>query len=173
MLVGWIEGSLPTGWNTQTESQELNALAAKADGIPDDETNCIRKGKTGTFKVNVSGTPPFLFNICFSDRNGRLLGGCLKLEVASFAAYPAPSAEVTVTQRGKQVEFEARPELESFIQSMSGRLVTRQEGSAKKLNWSGLSAQGKPLAKGVYMAVVTIEGINGEMLRKVHKFVER
>lgn len=175
-----LVGGLPENWSIQSPSLEANAVAASADGIPT-ETNCIKKGKTGTFKVQVNpGTPPFLFNICFSDKNGQLIGSCLKLEVSSFAVYPAPSADVMVTQQGKQLAFEARPELEGFIQSMSvsvfdmsGRLITHQGVSGKKLNWSGLGAQGKPLAKGVYVAVVTIQGINGEVLRKVNKFVVR
>lgn len=179
-LLDFVTGGLPTNWSVQSPSLEANAVAASADGIPT-ETNCIKKGKTGTFKVQVNpGTPPFLFNICFSDKNGQLIGSCLKLEVSSFAVYPAPSADVMVTQQGKQLEFEARPELEGFIQSMSvaifdmsGRLMTRQEVSGKKLNWSGLGAQGKPLAKGVYIAVVTLQGVNGEVLRKVNKFVVR
>lgn len=179
-LLGFVPGQLPTNWSVQSPSLEANAVAASADGLPT-ETNCIKKGKAGTFKVQVNpGTPPFLFNICFSNKDGQLIGSCFKLEVSSFAVYPAPSADVTIKHRGKQLEFEARPELEDFIQSMnvaifdmSGRMVTRQEASGKKLNWSGLSAQGKPLAKGVYLAVVTIEGINGEVLRKVQKFVVR
>jgi hypothetical protein len=41
------------------------------------------------------------------------------------------------------------------------------------VSWTGLGAQGQPLAKGVYLAVVTLKGMNGEVLRKVHKFVVR
>lgn len=175
-----LVGGLSTTWSVQSPSLEANAVAASADGLPN-ETNCIKKGKTGTFQVQVNpGTPPFLFNICFSDKDGQLIGSCLKLEVSSFAVYPAPSADVMVTQHGQQLAFEARPELEDFIQSMSvaifdmsGRLMTRQEVSGKKLNWSGLGAHGKPLAQGVYVAVVTLQGINGEVLRKVNKFVVR
>lgn len=170
---------LPTNWSTQTSSQEANALYAEASGLPD-EASCIKRGKTGTFRVQVLGTPPFLFNICFSDKNGNLIGSCLKLEVSSFAVYPAPSADVMVKQVGKHLEFEARPELEAFIRSMSvgifdmsGRLLARQEVSGPTLSWKGLSADGKQLAKGVYLAVVTIQGINGEVLRKVNKFVVR
>lgn len=179
-LFGFVQ--VPGSWSVQSPSLEANALAASANDLPS-ETNCIKKGKTGTFKVQVNpGTPPFLFNICFSDKNGQLIGSCLKLEVSSFAVYPAPSADVMVRQQGKQLEFEVRPELEDFIQSMSvaifdmgGRLVTRQEVSGNKhtVSWAGLGTQGKPLAKGVYVAVVTIEGMNGEVLRKVHKFVVR
>jgi hypothetical protein len=179
-LVGFT--LLPTNWSVQTGSSEANAIAAEADGLPT-EANCIKKGKTGQFKVQVNpGTPPCLFNICFSDKDGALIGSCLKLEVSSFAVYPAPSADVMVTQHGKQLEFEARPELEGFIQSMSiaifdigGRLLSHQEvsGHRQTVSWTGLGAQGQPLAKGVYLAVVTLRGMNGEVLRKVHKFVVR
>jgi hypothetical protein len=177
-LLGFV--SVPPNWSVQSPSLEANALFAKADNLPV-ETHCIKKGKTGTFKVQVNpGTPPFEFNICFSDKNGNLLGSCLKLGVSSFAAYPEPSADVMVNQLGNQLEFAARPELESFIQSMSvavfdisGRLMTRHEVSGSSLRWTGLSSEGRRLAKGVYLAVVTMQGINGEVLRKVHKFVVR
>jgi hypothetical protein len=179
-LVGFT--LLPTNWSVQTGSSEANAVAAEANGLPT-ETNCIKKGKTAQFKVQVNpGTPPFLFNICFTDKNGALIGSCLKLEVSSFAVYPAPSADVMVTQHGKQLEFEARPELEGFIQSMSvaifdigGRLLSHQEvaGHKQTVSWASLGAQGQPLAKGVYLAVVTLKGMNGEVFRKVHKFVVR
>ncbi len=180
VLFGFAQ--LPPHWSAQSPSSEANALAAEADGIPA-EINCIKRGQTRTFKVRVTpGTPPFLFNICFSDKNGQLIGKCLALEVSSFAVYPAPSADVMVTQQGKQLEFEARPELEGFIQTMSvaifdigGRLLSHHEVSGHKqiVSWTGLGAQGRPLAKGVYLAVVTLKGMNGEVLRKVHKFVVR
>jgi len=91
-LLNFTSLGVPASWSVQTGSSEANAIAAQANDLPN-EANCIKKGKTGQFKVQVNpGTPPFLFNICFSDKNGALIGSCLKLEVSSFAVYPAPSA---------------------------------------------------------------------------------
>jgi hypothetical protein len=187
--------TLPTGWQPViaggvVETDQSDAIvnnsiafaatnAADGDPVVINEDNCIKRGKAKDFGLQITGTPPFDLDICFSDKDGKLIGSCVRLRVASFASLPEPSADVMVKQLRDRLEFEARPELASFIQSMNvaifdigGRLVTSQETSGPTTS-VGLAANGQRLAKGVYFGVVTIRGINGEVLRKVQKFVVR
>jgi len=58
------------------------------------------------------------------------------------------------------------------VYDLDGRTVFSRETAGTSLSWNYLTADGQPVANGVYLYVVTIRGANGQMLRsEVHKLV--
>jgi|GEM_PF-1474478 len=58
------------------------------------------------------------------------------------------------------------------VYDLQGRTVFARETAGTTLNWNYLSAEGKPVANGVYLYAVTVKGANGEILRsEVRKLI--
>jgi hypothetical protein len=76
---------------------------------------------------------------------------------------------VRIEQRGGLLRFEAQgtgiAELQVELFDLMGRLVLKERGYGTELVATASSAQGKPLANGVYLYVVTVRGYDGSIVR--------
>ncbi len=88
----------------------------------------------------------------------------------SFRLHPNPISSglpVTVSAEGSSIES-----IELQVFALDGRLVLDKRAELNYLQFSPLDDQGRPLANGVYLYVITVRGWDGEVLRsEVRKLV--
>jgi hypothetical protein len=81
---------------------------------------------------------------------------------------------VELKQGAGQYRFEAQgyniEGLQVQVYNMAGKMVFKQETSGTRLSWNGLSSDGRRLANGVYLYVLTVQGTYGDIVQtKVQK----
>ncbi|MCS6937604.1 MAG: gliding motility-associated C-terminal domain-containing protein, partial [Candidatus Bipolaricaulota bacterium] len=51
------------------------------------------------------------------------------------------------------------------VYNLTGKLVFSAETAGKSLSWNGLSSDGRQLANGVYLYVMTVKGTYGDLVQ--------
>ena len=113
-----------------------------------------------------------------ADRLGLLLqaAGIGSVQVEALAV-----ERMTLAQHGSvytlRVEGQGITEARLEVYDVSGRAVFRHQavadraGRSLSLMFAGLSEEGQRLANGVYLAVVTVTGLDGQQVRRIQKLI--
>jgi hypothetical protein len=81
---------------------------------------------------------------------------------------------VELKQSGGQYRFEAQgyniEGVQVQVYNLAGKQVFSAESAGNSLSWNGLSSDGRRLANGVYLYVLTVKGTYGDIVQtKVQK----
>jgi hypothetical protein len=90
-----------------------------------------------------------------------LLPAALRPFVTLTSAGVRPSAgQVTFEAQGYNIEG-----LQVQVYNLAGKQVFSAEASGNSLSWNGLSSDGRRLANGVYLYVLTVKGTYGDIVQ--------
>ncbi len=94
-------------------------------------------------------------------------GPAVGLQVQAVQAFPAGSAAVTFRVQGEGIK-----DIQVRIFNLAGRLVFHTDWVENGFGWKLQNNQGRRLANGVYLYVVTVRGYDGQVVRsEVRKLV--
>jgi hypothetical protein len=124
---------------------------------------------------------------CAKKEKEAILLGCSWKEVGEVPFAEAASAgllaelrpfvtlrSVELKQGGGQFSFEAQgyniEGVQVQVYNLAGKAVFSAESAGNSLSWNGLSSDGRRLANGVYLYVLTVKGTYGDIVQtKVQK----
>jgi hypothetical protein len=160
---GYLAGGL---WGYVEISGVITAFGAMGDDLP-----LTAPGHHGDFNQREAA---------FTDGLQNGVGGCGKaidyivVNVQGLSLKPTQPVSLSVKALGRAgLEISAKglnaESVELQVFDMAGQLLFSQESHSGVLRYRGLNSAGRPLANGVYLYVITVHTVHGEILHKVQK----